>query len=69
MEMPNRATRRALGLDVGDLFIVQMRGQAADRPFPRTVRRLLRDPELAEKRVRRNKARVNRALRPYGVQL
>lgn len=66
--MPNRHMRRAMGLKVLG-FTEEMRSRAADRPFPRAVRRLLRDPQMAERRIKRNKARVNRALRPYGVHL
>jgi hypothetical protein len=66
--MPNRHARRAMGLTIPQ-FKLDMRARAADRPFPRAIRRLMRDPLKAERRIKREKARVNRALRPYGVHL
>lgn len=61
-----RASRRAAGHRGGVHTQAMREFYAANTVFPRAVRRLLRDPMLAQKRITNQRAKVNRLLAPYG---
>lgn len=64
-----RASRRAAG-HRGGVHVDAMRAfYAANQVLPRAVRRLMREPLKAQKRMAHNRARVNAALARYGVQV
>lgn len=64
-----RASRRAAG-HRGGVHVDAMRGfYATERVLPRALRRLMRNPAKSVKRMKDNRAKVNRLLAPYGVHL
>lgn len=64
-----RATRRSVG-HRGGVHVQAMRDfYEVNNVLPRAVRRLMRDPLKAQKRMAEGRAKVNRILAPYGVAL
>lgn len=64
-----RQSRRAAGLRVSPHVEAMRAHNAAYVTLPRAIRRLMRDPNKATKRLAIKKAKVNRLLAPYGVYL
>lgn len=64
--MPNRRQRRAMGLK-GPMYADAMRTLPVQ--LPRSIRRAFRDPAKAKARVVKNRARLNKALAPFGGKL
>lgn len=63
----DQAELRTKVIEAGKFYVAQMRARSFT--WPRSVRRLVRDPLKGERRLRINKARANKALRNYGVTL
>lgn len=64
-----RASRRAVGLR-GGVHVEAMRAFYAENTIlPRAIRRLMRDPQKAQARLKADKAKVNRLLAPYGASV
>ncbi len=62
-----RASRRAAGHH-GGVHLDAMRAfNKGNRVLPRAIRRLFRDPDKAQRRVERNRPKVQRLLAPCGV--
>ena len=61
-----RESRRAAGLRVGAHAAAMREFYSANRPLPRSIRRLFRDPDKAEARVNRNRAKIDRVMSRLG---
>lgn len=64
-----RASRRSAGYRAPAWADAMREFHGQQLVYPRAIRRLLRDPLKAEKRLRRERAKVNRLLAPMGVSL